>query len=75
MLLGWSSDLLVCSYRHFSLIEVLINYLKMFSKNLTPSVVPNVMHRYFYDEFYDFSCAMNIMYFADIMYFYDNFAH
>ena len=75
MLLGRSSDLLVCNYRHFSLIEVLINYLKMFSKNLTPSVVPNVMHCYFYDEFYDFSCAMNIMYFADIIYVYDNFAH
>ena len=33
------------------------------------------MHRYFYDEFYDFSSEMNIMYFADIMYFYDHFAH
>lgn len=68
MLLGRSSDLLVCNYRHFSLIELLINYLKMFSKNLTPSVVPNVMHCYFYDEFYDFSCAMNIMYFPDIIF-------
>ena len=61
MLLGKSLDLLVCNYRHFSLIGVLINYLKMFSKNLTPSVVPNVMHRYFYDKFYDFSCTLLIL--------------